>query len=180
MPGGTPQTSRAGARRRGVSRFVTPVFALLAGTLLLLACGGESSGSADTVTVRIGDVASFEAELAVTPDERSTGLGGRDQLPEGRGMLFVFREEREASFWMKGMRFPLDFVWISAERAVVDFTENVPPPEPGTPDDQLPLYLPDVPVLYVLEVNAGLIESLGIEAGDTVLFEPELGVDDTY
>ncbi|MDZ4278961.1 MAG: DUF192 domain-containing protein, partial [Dehalococcoidia bacterium] len=111
--------------------------------------GAAPNGDDESVEVTVGPLV-IEAELARTPEERSLGLGGRDLLPEDAGMLFVFEQEGQPGFWMRGMRFPLDFIWISADQRVVSLTEDVPPPEPGTPDQALPFYEPDEPVLYVL------------------------------
>ena len=133
-----------------------------------VACGG---GAAQRVEVRIGRLA-VSAELARTPEERARGLGGRASLMQDAGMLFVFPGEGQPDFWMKDMRFPLDFIWISADRHVVDLTENVPPPAPGTPDSDLPRYRPRAAVLYTLEVNAGAIAVAGLRLGDAVTFDP--------
>ncbi len=127
----------------------------------------------EPIEVRIDGLV-IEAEVARTPEERAQGLSGRPALSENAGMLFVFQEERRPAFWMKGMRFPLDFIWISRDRRVVDITRDVPPPEPGTPDNALPLYQPAEPVLYVLEVNAGIVGEMGLRVGDAVTFEPEV------
>ncbi len=123
--------------------------------------------------MRIGRLA-VTVELARTPAERTRGLSGRAALPEDAGMLFVFPNEQQPTFWMKDMRFPLDFVWISADKHVVAVTEQVPPPAPGTTDAALPLYSSTAPVLYTLEVNGGLVEKLGVHAGDPVTFTPEV------
>ena len=86
-------------------------------------------------------------------------------------MLFVFDEERIPGFTMRGMRFPLDFLWISADRRVVDVTEDVP--APAAPGDELSGIRPSEPVLYVLEVNAGVVREVGVAVGDDVTFDPE-------
>lgn len=142
---------------------------------MLAACAGGNDEANHTPTlppnaieVRIGEMV-IRAEVARTPQERSLGLGERDFLPEDGGMLFDMGSEARHGFWMKGMRFPLDFIWISSDRRVADVTRNVPP-EPGVPDAQLTLYRPRLPVLYVLEVNAGLVERYGVEVGDAVEF----------
>jgi uncharacterized membrane protein (UPF0127 family) len=70
---------------------------------------------------------------------------------------------------MKGMRFPLDLVWIDGDR-VVDVTARVPNEPPGTPDAQLPVYSPSRPANRVLEVNAGWAQRNGVKAGDRVLY----------
>lgn len=100
-------------------------------------------------------------ELAVTNTEKERGLGYRDSLPAERGMLFVYQNKDRYGFWMKGMRFPLDFIWITDDK-VVDLSQNV--------GINAPPFSPRVPVDKVLEVNAGVIQSLGIHVGDTVQF----------
>lgn len=112
----------------------------------------------------------FTAEIADTPALRTKGLGYRDHLAPNSGMLFVFPNGQASSFWMRGMRFPLDFVWIGADCRVADLTERVPHPEPGAPDATLPLINPASPAAYTFEINAGEIEQFGIELGDPVRF----------
>ncbi len=120
--------------------------------------------------VTIGDV-TFGAELAYTADLRTKGLSERDGLDSQTGMLFIFDDGRASAFWMKGMRFPLDFVWIGHDCTVVAVTENVPNEAPGTPNSALPLYRSFVEAEYHLEINAGEVEKLGIGVGDSVTFE---------
>ena len=156
------------------------VFILLVAALLSFAACSGSSSSRQTpgrVDVRIGGLR-IDAELALTGEARSLGLGRRSSLAEGAGMLFVFREDGEEAFWMKEMGFPLDFVWISSDRKVVDLTQDVAPPAAGTPDSELPLYRPSHPVRYVLEVNAGVVRANGIGIGDVVTFEPDVSPED--
>ena len=116
--------------------------------------------------------ASFDVDLAVTPQERTTGLMGRQHLDDTEGMLFIFEAEGYHSFWMKGMVIPLDIVWIDADGVVAGVTADLPPaPEGTTP----PSYLPPRPVRFVLEINAGLAEVVGIGAGSRARFVPGLG-----
>lgn len=114
--------------------------------------------------IRVGNV-SFIIELALTQQEKEKGLGYREQLPEGHGMLFAYDHKEKYQFWMKGMKFPLDFVWI-AERRVVDITENVPPPSGSL----IPTASPKEPVSQILELNAGEVKKNGIRIGDDVVF----------
>lgn len=92
---------------------------------------------------------------------RAEGLSGRSSLGTNDGMLFLFPRKDRYSFWMKEMRFSLDFVWIS-EKKVVAIHEHVLPPPP------LSTFAPPTPVDAVLEVNAGFIERHGIHIGDPV------------
>ena len=160
-----------------MSRLAIPVALLLT---LVAALGTLAAACTDTegVNVRIDGLV-IEAELARTPEERARGLSGRESLADDAGMLFVFQAEGQHAFWMRGMRFPLDFVWVSSARRVVDMTENVPPPAPGVPDANLPRYQPAEPVLYVLEVNAGVVREAGLQLGDLVTFEPDISMERT-
>lgn len=107
------------------------------------------------------------AEVASQPEEQHRGLGGRDSLVKDEGMIFLFATPRRPIFWMKGMRFPLDFIWLNNGR-IVDLQRSVPPPNPGTPEDQLPSIIPQSLVDAVLEVNAGFIAENKLAVGDSV------------
>ncbi len=112
----------------------------------------------------------FTAEVADTPALRSKGLGERDSLPEQSGMLFVFESGQASSFWMMGMRFPLDFVWIGEDCTVVDLTEDVQHSPPETPSSELEIFHSAEPAAYTFEINAGEVNRFGIEVGDDVMF----------
>lgn len=120
---------------------------------------------------KIGQVmineAKLKVEIADTQDKRSKGLGGRASLADDEGMLFVFQSEDRYPFWMKGINFPLDFVWIKGDR-VVDILQNISPPETGQKDESLPIYASKVAIDELLEVKAGTVERLQIKIGDTV------------
>ncbi len=122
-----------------------------------------------TPRITIGDII-FDLEIAHTPEDRTQGLSDRDRLPQTTGMLFVFQNALTPTFWMYHMRFDLDFVWIGEDCAVAYIHRNVPRHAEGQQPSDLPRYSPDAPVLYNLEINAGLADSLGIKIGDKVTF----------
>ncbi len=122
-----------------------------------------------TPRVEIG-AASFAVEIADSAETRQRGLSGRQSLPDGAGMLFVFESEHVASFWMKEMRFPLDFVWIGENCVVVDTLSDIPPPPLDVAPADLRIYQPSSPVRYVLEINAGEVAEHGIAVGDAARF----------
>src|SRR3989344_6034737 len=97
-------------------------------------------------------------ELADTADERKRGLSGRQSLAADTGLLFVYDKPGLYAYWMKGVNFPLDFIWIKNGR-VVDLLKNIPVAEPNTSDESLPRYLPNQEIDTVLETNAGFIDS---------------------
>jgi len=109
----------------------------------------------------------LKVEIAETQTKRSKGLGGRESLATDEGMLFIFPKADKYPFWMKGLNFSLDFIWIKDDK-VVDILADVPLPAPGQTDASLPIYQSNVEVDKVLEVNAGTAQRLGIKIGDTI------------
>lgn len=129
----------------------------------------ESQGqNYTTQNLSIGNNVTIPVEVADTAKKRELGLSYRKSLPENQGMLFIFDSPVYLTFWMKGMNFPLDMIWIGEDNAIVDITENVPNPAPNTPEFDLPTYRPSNPAKMVLEVNAGFVKKNGIEVGDTM------------
>ncbi len=106
------------------------------------------------------------AEMARTAQEREKGLSGVRYLNVNEGMLFVYDEKDYHSIWMKGMRVPIDIIWISGNQ-VVGFEENVLP-EPGKDISELEIYRPPEPVDRILELRAGRVGLLDVEIGDTI------------
>ncbi|MDO8600798.1 MAG: DUF192 domain-containing protein [bacterium] len=120
----------------------------------------------DFVAVRIGGI-NVIAEVVATPAERARGLGGRDVLTDGAGMLFLFPQSGVYSFWMKDMKFPIDIIWIEDGR-VVDVVERAHAFPEGTPDTFLPVYRPDASARFVLETPAGFAARHNIIIGSFV------------
>jgi len=115
-------------------------------------------------TLRIGREA-YTVEVAASPADQAQGLSDRPSMSRDQGMLFTFKESGRPSFWMKGMQFPLDFIWIRDGR-VVEITPNVLPPAANTPSSELPTYSPNQMTDSVLELNAG--EGKKFRLGDLV------------
>ena len=105
-------------------------------------------------------------ELATTPEQQQMGLSGRASMPADRGMLFVFNQEGEWSFWMHEMNFPLDIIWFNANRQVVFIEQDLPPCTPQA----CPIFTPPVNAMYVLEVNAGFVKANGVSVGESFTF----------
>lgn len=138
---------------------ITPLAFLF--LFLALFKNSPSNQQAGEKIIQLGD-AKIAVEVADTDKERTQGLSGRPSLPRDRGMLFVFSSKNRYSFWMKEMKFPLDFIWIDKDK-VVDLTPNVPYPKNGESPVSI---IPKVPVDKVLEVNAGVIDSSQVKIGD--------------
>lgn len=111
----------------------------------------------------------FWVELAVTTEEQTRGLAGRKEIRRDGGMLFVFTQAHMATFWMKGMLVPLDFLWIK-DKLIVDLHRNVPLPS----GEILPTYTSKEDVDMMLELPAGTIDRLGVERGDIIQLDETL------
>ena len=105
----------------------------------------------------------FNVEVAKTIEERSTGLMYRKKLLNNEGMLFIFPREKIIQLWMKNTYIPLDVIFISENKVIVDIKKNM---------EKLSetIVKSKVKSRYALEFNAGLINKLDIKIGDKVLF----------
>ncbi len=101
-----------------------------------------------------------KAETVQSPGKIYLGLGYRQSLPEGRGMLFLMPGVGPQNFCMRGMKFPIDIIWIVGGK-VVGLAKNVSPQFPGA------VCSPE-PVNFVLEVPGGFCDRNGIKVGDPV------------
>jgi uncharacterized membrane protein (UPF0127 family) len=116
--------------------------------------------------VVIGSV-TIPVEVVSTAADIDKGLSGRKSLEASQGMLFLFDHSALFKFWMRGMRFSIDILWINEEYMIVDISENLP----QVPFLKRPVfYSPSVPARYVLEVNASFSRAHGIRPGDRVTF----------
>ena len=103
--------------------------------------------------------ARFRVEVADSPEEQARGLMFVEAMPRGEGMLFAYESARAVSFWMLNTLIPLDMLFISPQGVVTRVHEN------AVPGDETPIPGGDG-VQFVLEINGGLADALGIESGD--------------
>ncbi len=120
--------------------------------LLAAALGAAALGAGPVVIpLRLPSGKVLQSEVMVKDEDRAMGLMFRPSLPAGRGMLFVFEQPDFHTIWMKNCKFPIDIVWLDAERRVVDVAPSVPPCKA----DPCPVYHPMRRATYVVEMNAG-------------------------
>ena len=86
-------------------------------------------------------------------------------------MLYIYASGEPEDAWMKGLLFPLDFLWIGADRRISDTHLRAPAPRSNTPDRLLTTYWSISEPTYVLETNAGTTSELGIKVGGQVSFD---------
>jgi uncharacterized membrane protein (UPF0127 family) len=108
-------------------------------------------------------ISKLKIEFAETEYETQTGLMYRKGMERDQAMLFIFPDEAMHSFYMKNTEFPLDILYIKEDLKIASLQENAQPlNEEGLPSK--------VPVKYVLEINSGLAQELGISIGDSISF----------
>jgi uncharacterized protein len=104
-----------------------------------------------------GEEIDLFVEVVDTPEERGRGLMFRQSMPENQGMLFVFEQEGQYSFYMRDTPLPLSIAFIEGEGDIIEIEDM----QPLTED----LHSPDEPYLYAVEVNQGWFARNGITAG---------------
>jgi hypothetical protein len=109
----------------------------------------------------------LQADVALSSEEQTKGLSIKDSLNSNEGMIFPYESPRTLSFWMKDMKFPIDILWLDADKKVVHIEEGLQPCSPLLP---CPSYAPDVQAQYVLETVAGFSSANGITTGTPVEF----------
>jgi uncharacterized membrane protein (UPF0127 family) len=108
----------------------------------------------------------WRVEVAMSAHERYVGLGGRDRLEPGTGMLFVYPSPGETEFTMRGCLVPLDIAFLSADRRVVSMdTMTVERDRAGRKP-----YCPGAPAQFILEVPAGELAEAGVTVGTRATF----------
>lgn len=142
------------------------VFCLLAFILLLSACGQKSLIFEKQTYNLAGE--DFVLDLAKTPEQYRQGLSNRTSLEQNQGMLFIYSEKQNLSFWMKEMNFDIDLVWLN-DGKIMAYIENMPKPAENTALKDLLLYTSPMPVNQVLELPAGTISRLKLAVGQQLL-----------
>jgi uncharacterized membrane protein (UPF0127 family) len=132
---------------------------LLCAGLGLSACGALASGPSVELKGQ-----HFDVELAADDASRERGLMFRDEMPADHGMLFLFEHPMQLQFWMKNCRMPLDILYFDEKYKLVSVQQRVPPCRNG--GDSCPTYPSGGRAQYVLELNAGMADKLGVKPGD--------------
>ncbi len=136
-------------------------FVILAAALLAATAPAQEYSAAGNPLARLTiKGVPVTAEVVSTPEKLYLGLGQRQDLPEGRGMLFLIPQLGVQAFCMRDMHFSIDIIWI-ADGKVVGIHPKL------SPRDQETFFSP-VPVRIVLEVPGGFAERHGIKVGDKV------------
>jgi len=170
------------------SRLLLPI--LLSGSMLAACSDGDApqaagdtpvadkSAATPTIDFRVdGQLRLFRddevldtlaIEIADNDSSRGRGLMQREDLPEKSGMLFVFPDESERAFWMANTPLALDLLFIRADGTIHNIRRYVQPMSAENVTS-------DGPVMYVLELEAGQSDALGLVEGDRMAWERNEG-----
>ena len=108
------------------------------------------------------------ADIAMTSSQQEKGLSIKDSLNENEGMLFIFQKDDRYNFWMNGMKFPIDILWLDAAGKVVHIEPNL---RPCVSENDCMDYASTQDARYVLETTAGFAERHNVEIGTDIDFQ---------
>jgi uncharacterized membrane protein (UPF0127 family) len=135
---------------------------LLAGVVVSVAAfffyKTESVPAAVNTVGEFGGV-SLKLEYATTTAAQEKGLGGRTNIPDDYGMLFIFSKDDKYGFWMKDMIVPIDIFWLNDQGQVISMVQD------AATSSYPNVFYPTAPALYVLETKAGFASEHSIATG---------------
>jgi hypothetical protein len=108
-------------------------------------------------------IVKLNVEIADDEYSTQTGLMYRHSMAENEGMLFIFNDSQQRSFYMKNTEIALDIIYLNSKKEIVSIQKNTKPfDETSLPSESASE--------YVLEVNAGLSDKWKLEKGDKIQF----------
>jgi uncharacterized membrane protein (UPF0127 family) len=109
----------------------------------------------------------IDTQVAATPEQRSTGLMFRQNMPQSEGMLFVFEQAAPQCFWMKNTLLALTAAFVADDGTIVNLADMKPQTTESHCSTQA--------IRYVLEMNKGWFSKKGIRAGFKLSGQPFTG-----
>lgn len=152
---------------------ISMILLVVAGGAAFFTMRGCDSGTTDTFTCQIGGEW-FTLETAISESKQQKGLMHREEIPADGGMIFVFDNDQERSFWMAYCLVDMDILYVDRTGRIVSaYTMKVR--EPRRPQESVQEYEARIrqdrypsngKCRYVIELQAGMIRKLGLKKGD--------------
>ncbi len=147
--------------RRLLSRLLI-VSAAFAAVVVLPGCGGEEKPAetktvADYFPIKIGD-RTVRLQLAVLPTEQQRGLMERASLGAEDGMLFIYKQPQQMSFWMRNTLIPLDIGFFDAKGELMEVRQMIP-------HDERPVKSRGLDLQFAIEMNQHWYRDRGVKPG---------------
>ncbi len=142
------------------------IFIILVLAAIICSCSKHSSISNNSTYILNIDNKIVRAEVAFTRKDRTMGLMFRDKLDKDHGMLFLYPQEKNLSFWMKNTKIPLSIAFINSSDVITQIESMAPYSLLGHTSKSR--------VRFALEMEEGWFELNGIKAGCKVGFSSEI------
>jgi uncharacterized membrane protein (UPF0127 family) len=115
------------------------------------------------VTSNGKETSKFYTAIVSTPAEQERGLMYVKKLDPNKGMIFVYNEEEQRSFWMKNTYVSLDIFFLDRYLKVLGIKKA------AEILSEKPIEIAGAKSMYVLELPAGTADKHGIGQGDTLV-----------
>jgi len=164
-------------------KFIRDLSALLLAALVLCGCDNQPAPVAPpavdplanlptqaqprlpTLKLWVGP-AELTAEIASTARQIQTGMMFRTNVVETEGMLFVFGQPHQVSFWMKNCPEPLSCAYIDPQGVILELHDM-------EPQNTNSIMAASDNVMFVLETARGWFERHGVQTN--MMVETERG-----
>ena len=111
------------------------------------------------ISIKVGG-APLKVETALDEESIKKGLMFRNELETDAGMLFIFPEPTQISFWMKNTNIPLSIAYVSENNEILNIEDMTPHDTNGVHSQGK--------AKCAIETNRGWFKTNGIEPGDHV------------
>lgn len=118
------------------------------------------------IEVKIGDK-NYDIFVTENDTDKKNGLAIFDDIKENEGMLFEFEQEDYHTFWMRGMKFDIDIIFLDGEKKVIQIFENVQKDSYKSEEDYK-LYTSKLKSKYVIEIKSGEVKKNNLKIGDVI------------
>jgi len=103
----------------------------------------------------------YNVEVVKSQSEQELGLMYRKKLEKKTGMLFIFKKEKKATFWMKNTYIPLDIIFIKKNGKIDSINFNTKPLDTKRIKSKNK-------IVAVLEINAGEAKQFNFDINSKV------------
>ena len=123
---------------------------------------------------------SYVLEIVDDDAKRTLGMGGRTVIPDGTGMIFVFKNSVTREFLMRDCPISIDIIFLDgAQRVTAMHTMTMEEPRKSTEtpfqyESRLKKYSSRFSCQFAIEIAAGATKGLNIKPGDKLEFDGEL------
>lgn len=123
----------------------------------------EKKSNAEENSSKTKEIEKINVELAINPVQQQRGFMERKLIPEGTGMIFLYKEDAKLKFWMKNTPHPLSIAFIDSSGMIKEIYDMTP--------YSLETIESTYSVRYALEVPQGMFKRMKIKEGDKLTQE---------